>query len=239
MAIPKIDLPIYELSLKSENRNIRFRPFLVKEEKLLIIALESNELKMIVDTVKQVINNCVLDPIDVDTLPMFEVENIFLNLRARSMGEVVEVTFVCQNVVNEKKCAAEMDLQVNLLDVALEMKEIDPVIKITDKVGMKMKFPTFETSKIVGDAKGDDQLAMKIIRDCTEFIYDESSTYMTKDITEEEFYEFLDNMTQEQFAKIRNFFNAIPTIKYNGHVQCPKCKKEHDVLLEGILDFFE
>ncbi len=239
MAIPKIDLPIYELSLKSEDKKIRFRPFLVKEEKLLIIALESNELKMIVDTVKQVINNCVLDPIDIDSLPMFEIENIFLNLRARSMGEVVEVTFVCQNVVNERKCAAEMDLQVNLLDVALDMKEIDPLLKITDKIGMKMKFPTFETSRMVTDAKGDDQLAAKIIRDCTEFIYDESTTYMTKDIGEEEFYEFLDNMTQEQFSKIRNFFSAIPTIKYKGHVQCPKCKKEHDVLLEGILDFFE
>jgi hypothetical protein len=119
------------------------------------------------------------------------------------------------------------------------MKEIDPLLKITDKIGMKMKFPTFETSRMVTDAKGDDQLAAKIIRDCTEFIYDESTTYMTKDIGEEEFYEFLDNMTQEQFSKICNFFSAIPTIKYNGHVQCPKCKKEHDVLLEGILDFFE
>lgn len=239
MAIPKIDLPIYELSLKSENKTIRFRPFLVKEEKLLIIALESNELKMIVDTIKQVINNCVLDPIDIDNLPMFEIENIFLNLRARSMGELVDVTFVCQNVVNERKCSAEMDLQVNLLNVALEIKEVDPVIKITDKIGMRLKFPTFETSRMVSETKGDDQLAMKIIRDCTEYIYDENTTYLTKDIVEEEFYEFLDNMTQEQFSRIRDYFNSIPTIKYNGHVQCPKCKKEHDVLLEGILDFFE
>lgn len=239
MAIPKIDLPIYELDLKSEDRKIRFRPFVVKEEKLLIIALESNETKMIVDTVKQVINNCVLDPIDLDNLPMFEVENIFLNLRARSMGEIVEVTYICQNVTNEKKCNGEMDVQVNLLDVALETKKVDPVIKISEKIGMKLKYPTFETSKVVTMAKGDDKLAMKLIRECTEYIFDESTTYLTKDITEEEFYEFLDNMSQEQFSKILEFFNSIPTIKYSGSVRCPKCSKEHEVLLEGILDFFE
>ncbi len=239
MAIPKIDLPIYELNLKSENRTIRFRPFVVKEEKLLIIALESQETKMIVDAVKQVINNCVLDPIDIDNMPMFEVENIFLNLRARSMGEIVEVTYVCQNIVNEKRCGSEMDLKVNLLDVALEMQSIDPVIKITDKVGMKLKFPTFETSKFVTMSRGDDKLAMKLIRECTEYIFDEASTYLTKDIAEEEFYEFLDNMSQDQFSKILNFFSSIPSIKYNGHVQCQRCGKEHDVLLEGILDFFE
>lgn len=238
MSLPKIDLPIFNLQLKSEDKKIRFRPFLVKEEKLLIMALESGEYEQIVDTIKQVINNCVLDDVDLDSLPMFEVENIFLNLRARSMGEKVEVTYVCQNVVDEKKCGAEMDLEVDLLKTALDMKSVDPVIKLTDKIGIKMKFPTFEVARSVNAQKNAD-LAMKIIRECTEYIFDPEQTYKTEDVSEEEFEEFINNMTQDQFAKIRDFFNNIPKLTYSGQVQCPRCKKEHEVFLEGILDFFE
>ena len=238
MALPKIDLPLYSLQLKSENKTIRFRPFLVKEEKLLIMALESGEYTQIVDTIKQVINNCIVDELDIDKLPMFEVENIFLNLRARSMGERVEVTYICQSVVDDKKCGAEMDLEVDLLNVALNMGSVDPVIKLTDSVGIKLKFPTFEVARSVRAEKNADA-AIKIIRECTDFVFDAEQTYKVDEVTEQEFNDFINNMTQEQFAKIKKFFDSIPKLSYSGHVQCPRCKKEHDVLLEGILDFFE
>ena len=238
MALPKIDLPLYDVELKSQNKSIKFRPFIVKEEKLLIMALESNDYKQIVDTIKQVINNCVVDEIELEKLPMFEVENIFINLRARSMGEKTEITYICQNVVDEKKCGAEMDLEVDLLKVTAEMKEINPVIQLTEKIGIKLKFPTFETAKSIQLEK-DIDVAIKIIRGCTEFIFDKEQTYSVDDISDEEFNDFINSMTQEQFGKIKDFFDSIPKLTYNGSVTCPRCKKQHDVLLEGILDFFE
>jgi len=238
MPLPKIDLPVYSVNLKTENREVKFRPFVVKEEKLLIMALESNDYKQIVETIKQVINNCLLDEVDLDKLPMFEVENIFLNLRARSMGERVEITYICQNVVDEKKCGAEMDLEVDLLQVTTEIKEVNPVIQLTNNIGIKLKFPTFETAKAVQLEK-DVDVAIKIIRECTEFIFDKEQTYPVTDISDEEFNDFVNSMTQEQFAKIKNFFESIPKLTYSGNVTCPRCKKQHDVFLEGILDFFE
>jgi len=238
MALPKIDLPIYDVHLKSENRNVRFRPFVVKEEKLLIMALESNEYKQIVETIKQVINNCLIDEVNIDSLPMFEVENIFLNLRARSMGERVEITYICQNVVEDKKCSAEMDLEVDLLKVATTIHDVNPVVQLTDKIGIKLKFPTFETAQRIQLAENVD-VAVKIIRECTEFVFDKEQTYPVSDISEEEFNDFVNSMTQDQFGKIKNFFDSMPKLTYNGIVTCPRCKKEHDVVLEGILDFFE
>lgn len=238
MPLPKIDLPVYSVNLKTENRDVRFRPFVVKEEKLLIMALESNDYKQIVDTIKQVINNCLLDEVDLDKLPMFEVENIFLNLRARSMGERVEITYICQNVVDDKKCGAEMDLEVDLLKVSTEIKEVNPIIQLTNNVGIKLKFPTFETARAV-QLEQDMDIAIKIIRECTEFIFDKEQTYPVTDITDQEFNDFVNSMTQEQFSKVKTFFESIPKLTYNGSVMCPRCKKNHDVLLEGILDFFE
>lgn len=238
MALPKIDLPVYSVHLKSENREVRFRPFIVKEEKLLIMALESNDYKQIVETIKQVINNCLLDQVDLDKLPMFEVENIFLNLRARSMGERVEITYICQNIVDEKKCGAEMDLEVDLLKVSTNMAEVNPVIQLTDNIGIKLRFPTFETAKAIQLEK-DVDIAIKIIRNCTEFVFDKEQTYPVSDISDAEFNEFINSMTQEQFGKVRAFFDSIPKLTYSGNVTCPRCKKDHDILLEGILDFFE
>jgi hypothetical protein len=238
MALPKIDLPIYSVHLKSENKDVRFRPFVVKEEKLLIMALESNEHKMIIDTIKQVINNCLVEEIDLDRLPMFEVENIFLNLRARSMGEKVEITYVCQNVVDERKCGAEMDLEVDLLQVTTKMGNVNPVVQLTDNIGIKMKYPTFETAKKI-QLERDLDLVIKIIRECTEFIFDKEQTYPVSDVDEKEFDDFINSLSQEQFGRIKNFFDNIPKLSYTGKVECPRCKKEHDVVLEGILDFFE
>jgi hypothetical protein len=238
MALPKIDLPIYSVHLKSENKDVRFRPFVVKEEKLLIMALESNEHKIIIDTIKIVINNCLVEEIDLDRLPMFEVENIFLNLRARSMGEKVEITYVCQNVVDERKCGAEMDLEVDLLQVTTKMGNVNPVVQLTDNIGIKMKYPTFETAKKI-QLERDLDLVIKIIRECTEFIFDKEQTYPVSDVDEKEFDDFINSLSQEQFGRIKNFFDNIPKLSYTGKVECPRCKKEHDVVLEGILDFFE
>lgn len=239
MTLPKIDLPLYDLHLKSLGKNIRYRPFTVKEEKILMIALESNEFSTIVDAVKQVINNCIADDLDVDALPMFELEYLFLNLRARSIGEKVQLTFVCQNVVgeNNSKCNNEMETDVDLLQVALEMKEVNDTIMITSDVGIKLKFPSIDATKHL--QKDPDNGLYKLIEECTEYLFDKDQTYPVSELQENEFFNFIDGLTKEQFEKIKYFFENIPNVKYEGDLTCNKCGKIHRIFLEGILDFFE
>lgn len=239
MALPKIDLPTYKIELKSINKTVTFRPFLVKEEKLLLMALESDDYITIVDGIKKVINNCMLEEIDIEELPLFEIEHLFLNLRARSMGEKIELTYICQNMVEEKKCGHDMDLVVDLLKVDMDLKTVNPVLKLTQDVGIKLKFPTLETSKsaIYTDEKTDQ--AIKIIEECTEYLFDAEQTYKVQDMEEGEFVKFIESLTHDQFLMIKNFFEEMPMVTYDGIVKCGKCKKDHKIHLEGIQDFFE
>jgi len=238
MNLPKIDLPIYDIHLKSLNKTVRYRPFLVKEEKLLLIALESNDFSTIVDAVKQVINNCLVDSIDIDDLPMFELEHLFLHLRARSIGEKVVLSFICQNVVNEKKCNSEMETEIDLLEVTLDNKEVNSTIMITEEVGIKLKYPSINATKILQDENVQDPI-IRLIEHCTEYLFDKEQTYNASDMQDKELTSFLENLTKEQFEKIRYFFENIPNIKYEGDITCSKCNKVHRVHLEGMLDFFE
>ena len=240
MALPKIDLPAYKLNLKTSNRTITFRPFVVKEEKLLMIALESNQFDTIMDTIKQVINNCVLeDDLDVDDLPLFELEHLFLNLRARSVGEVVELPYICKNEVDDKKCGGNMVAQVDLLKVDVETPDIDPIIKLTDSVGIKLKYPTVSITKLIAEDYDNTDTALKIIEHCTEYLFDEQQIYKPEEMQHGEFTEFIQNLTKEQYQSIKRFFDDIPTIRHNVDLKCTKCGKDHTIKLEGLLDFFE
>ena len=203
MALPKIDLPIYQLQLKTSNKMVKFRPFVVKEEKLLMMAMESNDFDTIMDSIKQVINNCLLDKLDIDDLPLFELEHLFLNIRARSVGENVELSYICQNVIEERRCGGEMLVNVDLLKVDLSAPTINPIIKLTDNIGIKLKFPTLEISKVISGNAGDVDAAMKIIEHCTEFLFDSEQTYKIEDMQPGEFTEFIENLTQDQFEKIK------------------------------------
>ena len=139
MTLPKIDLPIYNLQLKTSDKNIKFRPFVVKEERILMMALESNDFETIMQAIKQVINNCVLDEIEIDDLPLFELEHLFLNIRARSVGENVDLSYICQNQIEENvRCNNEMIVSVDLLTVDLETPKVETVLKVTDNIGIKL-----------------------------------------------------------------------------------------------------
>lgn len=241
MALPKIDLPTFKLFLKSIQKEIVFRPFVVKEEKLLLLALETEDLDSILEAVKQVINNCVLTEIDIDELPLFDIEFLFLNIRARSMGEIINVTYICQNELEEgKKCPAEMDVEVDVLKAAIEMTTEEPTVMISENVGIKFKYPTIEISRVLNATDLPEvETTIKLIELCTDYLFDEEQVYKTEDMQPGEFAEFISNLTQEQFIQMQNFFNNIPKIKYDTKVTCGSCGKEHDIHLEGMLDFFE
>ena len=239
MPLPKIDLPTYKLRLESLDKEITFRPFVVKEEKILLMALESKDYETSLEAIKQIINNCVLEPIDVESLPLYEIEYLFLNLRARSIGEVVSLEFICENVIDEnKKCKGKMGLDVDLLKIALEHKPSNANITLSNGVGIKLHYPTFSVSKILIEKLNSKDMPIEILKECTDFLYDENQVYKIDEMLEGEFDQFVNNLTTEQYKKIKNFFIEMPMLRHQSNLVCKKCGKEHMIRLEGLLDFF-
>lgn len=239
MPIPKIDLPTYKLRLESLGKEITFRPFVVKEEKILMMALESQEYQTSLAAIKQILNNCILDEVDIESLPIFEIEYLFLNLRARSIGEKVTMEYICENVIEEdRRCKGQMRLDVDLLQVALEHKGVDSTIKLTKDVGIKLKYPTVEISKTLAQKFDKDDAPIEILRQCTDYVFDAQQVYKIEEMQSEEFKQFIDNLTGEQYNKIKTFFLNMPTLRYKSDLVCRKCGKNHTIRLEGLLDFF-
>lgn len=241
MTLPKLDTPIYEMELPIINKKIRFRPFLVKEEKLLLIAMESNDEKTIMTTIKQIVNNCCIDQIDLDTLPLIDLEMIFLNLRARSIGETVDLEYKCNNIVikdeKESKCGNIMKYSLDLLAIKPNIPNKDILkIELTSSMGVMMKYPDF---KLMEDDSEEtpDKILEKIIK-CIEYIYDADSIFYTKDHTIEEMKEFLEGFNKQQFNKIEKFFESIPKIETDIDFCCSKCGHKEKIHLEGIHSFF-
>jgi hypothetical protein len=241
--LPKIDVPIHEVKLISTGKPVRFRPFLVKEQKLFLMASESEDPKEIVTVIRQVLKNCVLDEIDIDNLPTFDLEYLFMHLRARSVEEVVDLRYKCNNLTKdeageEKKCTGVVEFKLNLLEVEPSK---DPnhtnKIQITENLGICMKYPTFEMIQKYEDAN-ENEIISKILADCVDYIYDKEQIYRAKDSTREELEEFIDNLQQKDLEKIKQFFDTMPEVKKNVHFKCPKCSYEEDITLKGMQSFF-
>jgi hypothetical protein len=244
MALPKLDVPIFTIDLPLTKTKLRYRPFLVKEEKLLLIAMESDDEKTIMDTIKQVINNCCLDDVDTETLPITDLEYFFLHLRARSIGEIVDLQYKCNNKVKddageEVECGNNVKLKVNVLEIEPTFNDKHTnKIELTDKLGIVMKYPNFATIDKV-KSNNDVEQILGIIMNCVDYIYDEDSIYYRKDISDEELTEFIENLTQKQFAKVQEFFETVPAIKKELDFKCSKCGYQEKILIEGIQNFFE
>jgi hypothetical protein len=250
MPLPKIDLPIYELKLVSHPTPIKFRPFLVKEEKILLMALQSEDEKNIMDSIKQVVNNCLFDDsVDIEKLPIFDLEYLFLNIRARSAGEEIDTVYMCrqpsktmteEGVEVDDICANLMSVKVNLLEIKPPISDLPSRIMLTDKIGIQMKFPTlksFAPIKAMISAENVDAV-FNIIYSCSEYVFDEDGVYYTAETSREEFDNFLNSLTQEQFDTITRFFEMLPKIKHDVKHTCEKCGYVHDLHMEGLNDFF-
>jgi hypothetical protein len=238
--LPKIDVPTYELKLISQKKPIRFRPFLVKEQKLLMMAQENvdSDKEYLLNTVKQVINNCALTELDVEELPMFDIEYLFLNLRARSMGEMVKVNYKCVNKIEEKECGNVIGFDLNILNVKPTIsKQHSNRIEIDQNLGLLMKYPNLKTFKEI-DMNNEDSV-LRVIFSCIESIYDPETLYHTKDIEAKELEEFVDSLPTTVVEKIKMFFDTMPKIEHNIHFHCNKCNYEEDIKIEGLNSFFE
>lgn len=237
MALPKIEYPVHTVQLLSIKDPVRFRPFVVKEQKLLMMALESGDLNTIIDTIKQVINNCLIDNIDVDKLPLVDIEFFFLNLRARSVSENVEVFFKCKNVIDEKECGMIVDANVDIINqVNIVNSAGSNKIMFTDKVGILMKYPTIEQVKLISDENLTAQ--EKLVLDCIDKIFDEENVIDASETSKDELVQFVDTLSSTDYERLEKFVEASPTIQYIGYHECPKCKFSHKIMLEGLNDFF-
>jgi hypothetical protein len=241
--LPKLDVPIYTVNLISTGKPIRFRPFLVKEQKLFLMAAESTDGNEMVGVIRQVLRNCVLDEMDIDSLPTFDLEYLFMNLRARSVEEIVDLRYKCNNTTKdetgeEKKCSGVVEFKLNLLEVEpTKNPNHKNKIQLTENLGIAFKYPTFEMIQKY-EKMNENEVMLKILVDCIDYVYDKESVYYSKDSSREEMEEFIDNLQQKDLEKFKDFFDTMPEIKKDVHFKCPKCAYEEDIAIKGMQNFF-
>ena len=240
MALPKIDTPIYDLTLPLSNKEIRFRPFLVKEQKNLLMAMEADDKESIEKNVKQVLTNCTLtEDVNIEKLPVIDVEYYFLNLRARSVGEVVENSYRCNNEVNNEVCNNVMKTSLNILDIKVEMpKEDKSLIQLTDDITIKLRYPEYSVLKKITKMDNVSDVAFEMIAECVEYICDGEQYYYSNEVSSQEMVEFIENLNQQQFEKIENFFSEMPKLEKKIEMKCSKCNFEHKIEIQGLENFF-
>ena len=238
MPLPKIATPTYELELPSTGKTVTYRPFLVKEEKLLVLALESEDTKQITTAIKAVLKSCVQTKgIKVEQLPTFDIEFLFLNIRGKSVGEVLEVNVICPD---DEETQVKVD--INLDDIQIEKSEDhNNQIKLDDELMMEMKYPSLdEFIKNNFDFKNENVMdqSFQLIASCIDKIYNEEEVWATADCTKKEVNEFLEQMNSIQFKEIETFFETMPKLSHTISVTNPKTKVKSDVVLEGLASFF-
>jgi hypothetical protein len=231
MTLPKLNTPEYELELPSTKETVKYRPYLVKEEKLLMIAMETGEEKDVINATIQAVDNCTFNKFKVDTMPSFDVEYLLLNIRAKSTGEVSELNVLCTDDY-ETYAPAKVDLK----DVKVQYNdEHNKTIKLTDEIGVVMGYPSVTST--FSSATGT-EFAFALIRECIEQVYDKDSIYNRADMSEEEIDEFIDSMDTSMLEKVQSFFSTSPVLKHSIKVTNPKTKVECDIELRGLQSFF-
>ena len=236
MALPKLNTPTYELEIPSTDEKIKFRPFLVKEEKVLMMALETKDNAQIVNAVKDIVSECTYNKLNINTMPMFDVEYIFLQIRSKSVGEVSKVKILCPD---DKKTYT--NVEIDLIEVKVQVEdEHTNKIELTDSMGMIMTYPNIDsfTENGIQDINASNML--DVIGTCILQIYEDKGekVYEAKDQTKKELVEFIEQLNTKQFQDVQKFFDTMPRLKHTIKVKNPKTKKTSDVTLSGLNDFF-
>jgi hypothetical protein len=238
MPLPKIVTPTHELELPSTGQTIKYRPFLVKEEKLLVLALETEDTKQITTAIKTVIKNCVeTKGIKVESLPTFDIEYLFLNIRAKSVGEEIELNIICPD--DEE---TQVPIKINVDDIHVQKnKNHSKKIQVDDSIMMEMKYPSLEQfikSNFDLSSQNTMDQSFDLVADCIDKIYTEDEVWSASDVTKKELTDFLDQMNSSQFKQIEEFFETMPKLSHTIKVKNPNTKVESEVVLEGLSSFF-
>ena len=250
MGLPTIAVPEYTLKIPSTGEEVKYRPFLVKEEKILLLAMESEKTEEIINATKTIITNCVYGNIDVDEMPTFDVEFIFLQLRGKAKGEVLDLKYKCP------KCESEIPININIDDITIQRnKEHNKDIKLTEELGVMMKYPNLSLqTKIAQSSKDKPEIEglFETMTACIDYIYDKESTYPSKDHTDKEMTDFLESLTDNQFQKLSKFFETSPALRHEIELNCKnktklskgkgkekkECGYKEKITLEGLNSFF-
>ena len=234
MSLPKINTPEYRLTIPSTDEEIRYRPFLVKEEKLLLIAQETGNDKATYDAISNIIEGCCLDPVQLDKMPLFDMEYIFLNIRAKSVGEIVKLKVKCPD--DEK---TEVEIEVDLSKVEVHMDDThDARIQLTDDIGILMSYPSFDTVGFHTESELKTKTLFEVICNCLYQIWEGEETHDAMDYSLKEKLTFLESLNHQQFESIQQFFETMPTLKHEVEIENPNTKVKSTVTLSGMNDFF-
>jgi len=235
MALPILETATYELTLPSSDVQVKYRPFLVKEEKVLLLAMESEDGKQITRALKDIVEACTFNSVNVEALPTFDLEYIFLNIRAKSVGEVTKLKILCPD---DKETYANVELDLSKVEVQVD-DEHSNEISINDKVKMVMRYPTIDTFDPSIDAtKLKTQQLFDIIANTVYEIYDGETVHKASDYSKDEMNAFIESLTSDHFAKIQKFFNTMPRLQHELEVENPKTKVKSKVMLSGLQSFF-
>lgn len=234
MALPKLATATYELELPSSAETIKYRPFLVKEQKVLMMASESKDDKQIIDAVKNIIKSCTFDKVDVDNIPMFDLEYIFIKLRAKSVGETAKVTVKCPD---DETTKAIVEINLDKLDMTVKEDHTN-IINITDDVSLNMKYPLIDDFKDFNNEKQQDSTSLfGLIKKCIESVTEGETVHNRIDFNNNELDEFIDSLNSNQLSKIMKFFETMPRLRHVVKVTNPKTKVESEVVIEGLANF--
>jgi len=236
MALPKLTTPTYELEVPSSDEKIKYRPFLVKEEKILLMAMESKDNTQIISAVKDIVSSCTFEKLDVKAMPMFDMEYIFLNIRAKSVGEISKLKILCPD---DKKTYAQVELDLTKVEVQVGDDHTNK-IELTDDTGIIMTYPTIDSFLESGVETINANNMLDVIGTCILQIYEEKGekVYEAKDQTKKELTEFIESMNSTQFKLVQKFFDTMPKLKHDIQIKNPKTKKESTITLNGLNDFF-
>ena len=239
MPLPKINTPTYELVLPSTGKKIKYRPFLVREEKILIMAMESEDMTQITSAIIQIISDCLLaKDIKVESLATFDMEYLFLNIRAKSVGETVEVNVTCPD-----DGETQVEMSINIDDIKVKKtRGHKNIVKLDDNLSMKLKYPSLdqfiENNFDTGESSNEISQSLSMITSCIEMVYNEEESWEASDCTTEELNDFVEQMNTKQFKQIESFFTTMPKLSHKIAVKNPKTGVESEVLLEGLAAFF-
>ena len=239
--LPRIDTPTYEITLPSTGKKTRFRPFLVKEEKILLMAQQGEDLDEKINAIKQIIRNCLIEDIDIDALATFDIEYLFVNLRSKSVGNIINLTYKRKECPNKDDGAGDCDLPFTMDLENVKVEETDQGhntnVQITDRISIIMKYPDFNVlNKILLSENYDD--IVEVIATCIEYITEDNEVLNASDYTIEEIIEFIENLTQTQFASINDFFETMPETNCAVNIRCRQCEFKKEMKVSGVADFF-
>ena len=231
MALPTIEQPIFEMKIPSTGKNVKFRPFLVREEKILLIAQQGGSDKEVIRAIKQILSACLIDNIDVDQLATFDLEYMFLKLRARSVNNIVKLAY--RDTEDEKV----YDFEIDLDEIEIEVKPVNNKIKVNDEIGIVMKYPAASITDELGEYDNEVDLLLFFVRKCIDQIYDSENVYPANESTEEEMNQFIDSLDVQTFERIREFFDSIPTLSHTLKYTNSN-DNERVIELNNLKDFF-